>query len=481
MRRYELRDILAGTGGEYSVALPDEPVLLELERDSRNIKPGHIFIAVKGESHDGHVFVEKAAEQGASAAIVSRDWAKAHPEIDLPLVVVDDPVAALQRWAGWRRDQLNCRVVGITGSVGKTSAKESIASVLGQRYRVYKSPGNFNNEIGLPLALLDCPDDAEVLVLEMGGAFAFGELTLLASIAKPEVAVVTNIFPVHIERMGSIEAIAQTKQELVEAIPEDGIVVLNGDDARVRNMISAAKGRVIMYGVEDPAEVRGWDVQTDGLNGTHFWVEIEGQRTAIKVPFIGAPGVQIAIVALAVGHAFGMHVSEMLMGLQDPGIQVRLLFAPGPNNSQLIDDTYNASTPSVLAALGLLEQIPARRRVAVLGEMRELGHVAESEHRVVGGRAGDTVDVLIGYGDLSQIMIEEAQKSERPEGRPLKTYFFGLDQKDELVAFLETNLCEGDIALIKGANGLQMHTIVADLRPDVNVQASPGPSNGSAT
>jgi len=480
MRRYELRDILAGTGGEYSTELPDQPVFLTLERDSRHIKPGDVYIAVKGETHDGHTFVPHAIENGASAAIVSREWASAHPDIDLPLILVDEPVAALQRWAAWRRNQLDCRVVGITGSVGKTSAKESIAAVLSQRFRVYKSPGNFNNEIGLPLSLLDCPDDVEVLVLEMGGAFAFGELTLLSSIARPDVAVVTNIYPVHIERMGSLEAIAQTKQELVEAIPEDGLVVLNADDARVRNMIAAAKGRVIMYGVEEPAEIRASDVVTDGLAGTIFRLEIDGKESSIEVPFVGAPAVQIAIVAFAVGYGFGMDVSEMLVGLQDPQVQVRLLFVPGPNGSQLIDDTYNASTPSVLGALGLLEQIPAKRRIAVLGEMRELGPIAENEHRVIGGRAGDIVDVLVGYGDLSRITLEEACLSERPEGRPLETHNFGLDQREELVAFLRSELREDDIALIKGAHGLWMNTIVDEIRPDASGEPQVGSGDGPA-
>lgn len=480
MRRYELRDILAGTGGDYSAALPDEPVFLSLERDSRQVKKGDVFIAVKGETHDGHAFVEKAVDNGASCAIVSREWAREHPDIDIPLILVDEPVAALQRWAAWRRDKLNVRVVGITGSVGKTSAKESIAAVLSQRFRVYKSPGNFNNEIGLPLSLLDCPDDAEVIVLEMGGAYAFGELTLLASIAKPDVGVVTNIYPVHLERMGTIEAIAQTKQELVEAIPEDGLVVLNGDDPRVRSMIAAAKGQVITYGLHDPADVRAFDVKSEGLKGTTFWVEIDGEKTFLKVPFVGGPGLQIALVALAVGHGFGMHVSEILVGLQDPDIQVRLLFVPGPNGSQLIDDTYNASTPSVLAALGLLEQIPARRKIAVLGDMRELGHVAEDEHRVVGGRAGDVVDVLLTFGDLARIASEEAQTAERSEGRPLQVHAFDLDQRDELVEFLRQELREGDIALLKGANGLQMNTIVADIRGASKATPAASGEGGSA-
>lgn len=480
MRRHELRDILAGTGGEFSSRMPDSPVFYSLQRDSRQIQPGDLFIAVKGETHDGHLFVEKAVEQGASAAIVSRSWAQEHPEIGIPLILVDEPVAALQRWAGWRRDRLNARVVGITGSVGKTSAKESIAAVLSQRFRVFRSPGNFNNEIGLPLSLLECPEDTEVIVLEMGGAYAFGELTLLASIAKPNVGVVTNIYPVHLERMGTIEAIAQTKQELVEAIPEDGLVVLNGDDERVRNMVAASKARVITYGLHDPADVRGFDVRSEGLKGTTFWVEIEGERTSLKVPFVGGPGVQIAMVALAVGHGFGMHVSEMLVGLQDPGIQVRLLFVPGPNGSQLIDDTYNASTPSVLAALGLLAELPAKRKIAVLGEMRELGHVSEGEHRVVGGRAGDVADVLVTFGDLARVALDEALAADRPHGRPLEVHAFGLDQRDELTDFLRRELREGDIALLKGANGLQMNTIVADIRPESGGRRDVSAEGGSS-
>ena len=480
MRRYELRDILAGTGGDYPTALPAEPIFLSLERDSRQVKRGDVFIAVKGETHDGHIFVEQAARNGASAAIVSREWAQQHPDIGIPLILVDEPVTALQRWAAWRRNKLNVRVVGITGSVGKTSAKESTAAVLSQRFRVYKSPGNFNNEIGLPLSLLDCPDDAEVIVLEMGGAYAFGELSLLASIARPDVGVVTNVYPVHLERMGTIEAIAQTKQELVEAIPDDGLVVLNGDDPRVRSMIAAAKGRVITYGLQDPADVRAFDVKSEGLKGTTFWVEIEGERTFLKVPFVGGPGVQIALVALAVGHGFGMHVSEILVGLQDPAIQVRLLFVPGPNGSQLIDDTYNASTPSMLAALGLLDQLPARRKIAVLGDMRELGHVSDAEHRVVGGRAGDVADVLVTYGDLARVVLEEAQTANRPPDRPLELHAFNLDQRDDLVEFLCRELREGDIALLKGANGLQMNTIVADIRPASRVDPGTSGDGGAA-
>ena len=466
MRRYQLRDVLAGTGGELTVPVEDRTVFLRLERDSRRVQPGDVFLAVKGENLDGHDYVATAFEKGAATAIVSREWAGQHSEITKPLILVDDPVKALQRWAKWRRERLDVKVIGITGSVGKTSAKESIAAVLSQRYKVFRSPGNFNNEIGLPLSILDCPEDAEIMVLEMGGAYAFGELTLLADIAKPSVGVVTNIFPVHLERMGTIENIAKTKQELVEAIPADGFVVLNHDDPRVRAMSPASKAPVITYGVHEPADIRAWDVASEGLKGTSFWVRIDGEDTFLRVPFVGGPGLQIAIVALAVGHGFGMHISEMLLGLRDPSIQVRLMFVPGPNGSQLIDDTYNASTPSVLAALGLLAEMPAKRKIAVLGEMRELGNHAEEAHRIVGGRAGDVVDMLVTFGKLTHYTVDEARSIERPPDRPLVIREFGLDEGDELTVFLKQELREGDVVLLKGANGLHMETIVAELRPD---------------
>jgi UDP-N-acetylmuramoyl-tripeptide--D-alanyl-D-alanine ligase len=466
MRRYQLRDVLAGTGGELSAPVEDRSIFLRLERDSRRVQPGDVFLAVKGENLDGHQYVAAALDKGAATAIVSREWAAEHPEITRPLILVDDPVKALQRWAAWRRDRMNITVIGITGSVGKTSAKESIAAVLSQRYKVYRSPGNFNNEIGLPLSILDCPEDAEIMVLEMGGAYAFGELTLLAGIARPSVGVVTNIYPVHLERMGTIENIAKTKQELVEAIPADGFVVLNHDDVRVRNMIPAAKARVITYGVHEPADIQAYDVASEGLKGTSFWVRIDGEETFMRVPLVGGPGLQIAIVALAVGHGFGMHVSEMLLGLRDPKIQVRLLFVPGPNGSQLIDDTYNASTPSVLAALGLLAELPAKRKIAVLGEMRELGDHAEEGHRIIGGRAGDVVDVLVTYGHLTDYTIDEARSIRRSQDRPLVVHSFRPEQREELTAFLQGELREGDVVLLKGANGLHMETIVDALRPD---------------
>lgn len=469
MKRYTLNQVLEGTGGELSRAIPDREIELVLERDSRRIpRKSGLYIALSGESHNGHEFVQSAIEHGAVAAIVSRTWAEKNPEVTIPLILVDDPGMALQRWAKWQRRRLKAKVIGITGSIGKTSAKESIAAVLSQRYKVFRSPGNFNNEVGLPLSLLDCPDDAEFIVLEMGGAYAFGELSLLADIAKPDIGVVTNIHPVHLERMGTIENIAKTKSELVEAIPENGLVVLNHDDPRVRAMSASSRARVVTYGIDGPADVYAHDVQSEGLKGITFWVNIQNKDRFLTVPYIGSPGIYIAVVALAVGHGIGMDIAEMQEGLQDENTQVRLLLVEGPNGSKLIDDTYNASTPSVIAALNLLKELPAGRRIAVLGEMRELGPESENAHRIVGGRAGEMVDVLVTFGELTDIAIAAARESATALGRELTVVRFGSHQREQITSFLNEELGDEDMVLLKGARGLEMETIVQALRSEIS-------------
>ena len=231
-------------------------------------------------------------------------------------------------------------VVGITGSVGKTSTKEVIASVLARSRPTYRSPGNLNTEIGLPLSLLDVTPDHGAAVLEMGGAYAFGEIRLLAEIARPQIGVVTNIHPVHLERMGSIEAIADTKAELIDAIPEDGWSILNGDDPRVREMAKRSPGRVLMYGLDVGNDVRASDVESEGLEGTSFWLHLGEEPSRVKVPLLGGHAVELALAAIAVGHAAGMDLADILLGLAEPGVQIRLLVLPGPNGSQMIDEQH---------------------------------------------------------------------------------------------------------------------------------------------
>ncbi len=461
-----LQNVLRGSAAVVRGALADETIFTAFERNARTLQPGALFIALRGERFDGHDFVTDAAAAGAAAAMVSREWADEHAEPPLPLLVVDSPLEALQKLAAWWRDQLpDLLVVGVTGSVGKTSTKETIASVLALTGPTYRSPGNLNTEIGLPLSLLEVTPEHRAAVLEMGGAYALGEIRLLAEIARPRIGVVTNVHPVHIERMGTIEAIAETKAELPESLPEDGWAVLNGDDFRVRAMAERVRGQVIFYGLDPENDVRASDVESEGLEGTSFWLHLAGETNRVTIPLIGGHAVELALAAIAVGHAIGMDLADMLQGLAEPGVQVRLLVMEGPNGSQMIDDTYNASTPSVMSALGLLEMMNPRRAIAVLGDMRELGAETENEHITVGRRAGVVADLIITYGELARTIGREASATGGRRGAgPPQIESFSLDQRDELVAYLKRELRPDDVVLLKGSRGLQMEDIVSGLR-----------------
>jgi UDP-N-acetylmuramoyl-tripeptide--D-alanyl-D-alanine ligase len=461
-----LANVLTGADATVRGELPPETTFAHVERDAREARPGDLFIALRGERFDGHDFVADAAAAGASAALVSREWADAHPDAPLPLLVVAQPLAALQRFAAWWRAQLDdLLVVGVTGSVGKTSTKETIASVLSRAMPTYRSAGNLNSEIGLPLSLLEVTPEHRAAVLEMGGAYAFGEIHLLCEIARPRVGVVTNVHPVHLERMGTIEAIAETKAELVDDIPDDGWMVLNGDDDRVRAMADRCRGRVLLYGLRPDNDVRASEVESEGLDGTSFWLHLDGEENRVRVPLLGSHAVELALAAIAVGRAIGMDLTEILLGLAEPGVQVRLLVLPGPNGSQLIDDTYNASTPSVMSALSLLEAMNPRRAIAVLGDMRELGEITEREHVAVGRRAGEVADLVVTYGEMARTIAREAATTDgRFDVGPPAVTSFALEQRDELVDYLRRELREGDVVLLKGSRSLQMEEMVERLR-----------------
>ena len=463
-----LEYVLSGTGASLRGDLPAETVFARIERDARRAGAGDLFIALRGERFDGHDFVGDAAAAGASAALVSRAWADAHGDGALPLLVVDDPLGALQRLAArWRADLPDLLVVGVTGSVGKTSTKETVASVLGRWKPTYRSAGNLNSEIGLPLSLLEVTPEHGAAVLEMGGAYAFGEIRLLAEIARPRIGIVTNVHPVHLERMGSIEAIAETKAELVESIPDDGWAVLNGDDERVRAMADRSRGHVLLYGLDAGNDVRATEVESEGLEGTAFWLHVGGDSNRVKAPLIGGHAVELALAAIAVGHAVGMDLADMLQGLAEPGVQVRLLIVPGPNGAQMIDDTYNASTPSMMSALALLEAMNPARAIAVLGDMRELGELSEREHVAVGRRAGEVADLIVTFGEMARVMAQEAATTDgRFNVGPPEVMSFAIDQREAVIAYLLRELREGDVVLLKGSRGLQMEEIVERLRTE---------------
>jgi UDP-N-acetylmuramoyl-tripeptide--D-alanyl-D-alanine ligase len=454
--------------------------------DSRQVSQGSIFVALKGERLDGHDFIADAIQRGAVAviseqrirpalepgytivdAVTGREEteAKAFPP---PVVfLVDNSLAALQRSAGFWRAKMPAQVVGVTGSVGKTSTKELIWSVLRQRFRTLKSPGNLNNEIGLPLTLLQLTRQDQWAVLEMG-MYALGEITQLCVIARPRIGVITNIGPSHLERLGTLERIVQAKAELVEALPGDGVAILNGDDPLVRGMADRTQARVFLYGLTPDCDLWASDVISRGLQGISFWLHFGGDTVFASVPLLGRHSVHTALRAAAVGLVEGLSWQDIMEGLQGLTAQLRLMVVPGLRGSTLLDDTYNASPDSSLAALSLLAEMEGRK-LAVLGEMLELGAYAEEGHRKVAARAAETADVFVAVGAMSDLMADEAVAA----GMAADKVYRASDNQAAL-AILQQLLAPGDFVLIKGSRGVQMEELVAALTVSVNARGFTG-------
>jgi UDP-N-acetylmuramoyl-tripeptide--D-alanyl-D-alanine ligase len=455
--------------------------------DSRRAGPGSLFVALQGEHHDGHDFIAQAVAAGAVAVIAERCPAEiasitlpageqppggSEPVRGRPLcLVVPDSLAALQQAAAYWRRQHDVRVLAVTGSVGKTTSKEVIAAVLRQRYRCLKSEGNYNNEIGLPLTLLHLGAEHERVVLEMG-MYQLGEIRQLAHIALPQVGLVTDVGPSHLERLGSIERIAQAKAELPQALPaaeEGGVAILNEDDARVRAMADMTRARVFTYGLSPSADLRADRIKSQGLEGIRFRLHYAGETVHVRVPFLGRHSVHTALRGAAAGLVDGLSWEEIVTGLRDQESELRLVAVPGPGGSTILDDTYNSSPASSLAALNLLEELPlanpGARRIAVLGDMYELGSYEEEGHRIVGGRAREVADILVTVGKLGEIMGREALKAGMEPGS-IHLAEDNAHAIDLLTELLGTGP-GGDLLLVKGSRGLEMEQIVAALQQKV--------------
>ncbi len=451
-------------------------IITDVAIDSRLTIPGSLFVALPGEQTDGHYFVSAAFAKGAIAALVQREipgdfntldlrepvtYAQA---IGLPLPVclrVEDTLKAMQMLATYWRARLHLRVIGITGSVGKTTSKEIIAAVLGTRYRTFKSEGNYNNEIGLPLMLLKLTEAYERAVLEMG-FYQPGEIAFLCEIARPHVGVVNNVYPVHLERAGSLESIAHGKGELVEALPPapEGVAVLNYDDPLVLGMRARTRARIFTYGLDPAADLWADHIESRGLDGIYFHLHYTKTRETLhlKVPLLGRHSVHTALRAAAVGLVEGLMWQEIVEGLQAVGAtQLRLTAVKGPGGSVILDDTYNASPESVIAALNLLNELEGRR-VAVLGDMLELGAYEEEGHRLVGRRVRDVVDRLVTVGPRARFISDEARRYGLPGEAVVE-----LQSSDEALSFLRAEIRAGDVVLIKGSRGVRLDQIIPDL------------------
>lgn len=428
--------------------------------DSRQVVPGALFVALRGQKHDGHDFVLEAFVKGARAALVERipeQVVAPKATRPLPMIQVGSTLGALQRLAAHRRRQLGLTVVGVTGSVGKTTTKEVASSLLGRRFRVLKSEGNLNTEIGVPLTLLKATPDHQVVVLEMG-MYAPGEIRALAELAQPDVGVVTNVGPTHLERLGSIERIADAKAELVEGLAEEGLAVLNFDDERVRAMASRTRAKVVYYGLDPAAHLWADAVQSRGLQGIQFDLRKGDRRVHVRMPLLGVHCVHAALAAAAVGDHLGMSLEEVAGALHEVSSSLRLIVEAGINGSTIVDDSYNASPASTLAALNLLAELEGRK-VAVLGDMLELGSFAEEGHRMVGRRAAEVADVIVAVGGLGALVGREALGY----GKPADAVHLA-QTNQEAVQVIKGILRPGDCVLVKGSRGMRMEEIVEAIR-----------------
>jgi UDP-N-acetylmuramoyl-tripeptide--D-alanyl-D-alanine ligase len=436
--------------------------------DSRLVGPGQLFVALPGERTDGHRFLAEAAVAGAAALLVSRPVPAAVLDAlgDVTVVSVPDGLVALGAIASGWRTRFDPLVVGVTGSIAKTSTKEAVSAVLGSSFRTLRSEGNQNNEIGLPLTLLRLGPDHGAAVLEMG-MYAGGEIADLARMARPEIGVVTWVHGVHLSRMGSLAAIEQAKGELVEALPSDGVAILNQDDRRVRRMADRTAARVLTYGLSADADVGADDVTSAGFDGMRFILRLPPARggrpvrVPARIPGLGKLSVHNALAGAAVGHAAGIDPAKIVHALASGwsashrGQVIRL------GRVTLIDDSYNASPPSVTAALDLLAGLPGRR-VAVLGEMLELGKGAASGHREVGTAAAATVDLLVVVGNGASGIAAGARSAGLDPSRILEAR-----DREAALDLLRVRLRDGDVVLVKASRGVELDVLVDALRAEL--------------
>jgi UDP-N-acetylmuramoyl-tripeptide--D-alanyl-D-alanine ligase len=467
-----LADVVEGLTGSRPKAL-GQPISTTVV-DSRQVEPGALFVALRGEHVDGHDYVADSFSRGAVAAIVEQDVETGDLTLDLtdpdpdlesrisnlksqiPLVIrVADSLQALHRVATFWRRRHGVRVVGITGSVGKTTTKELATAVLARRYVTLKSEASYNNEIGLPLTLMSLTDEHERVVLEMG-MYDVGEIADLARIAQPHVGVVTIIGPVHLERAGTIERIVKAKTELVEALPPapEGVAILNYDDERVRGMAQATSARVFYYGLSPGVDLWADHIEGLGLDGIRFQLHYGDETLHVKIPLLGQHSVHTALRAAAVGLVEGLTWQEIIEGLRGPSAQLRLVAVPGPRGAIILDDTYNASPASTMAALNLLEELDGRK-IAVLGDMLELGDYEQEGHEKIGMRALDVADVIIAVGPRGRIIGETALRWGMPADR-----VHIVEENGEAITLLEQLVAGDDVILVKGSRGMQMEEIV---------------------
>jgi UDP-N-acetylmuramoyl-tripeptide--D-alanyl-D-alanine ligase len=419
--------------------------------DSRTLQPGDLFFAVRGDRLDGHEFVESALAKGAAGAVVRWDLAAQFSGKD-GLLVVDDPLLALQHLGAAVRRLWGKPLIAVTGSAGKTTTKEAIAHILATRHRVLKSQGNLNNQFGVPLQLLKLEPEHELAVIEMGMSHA-GEITELAKLARPDCGVVTVVAPVHLEFFDSVAAIACAKYELIKSLPPSGIAVLNADDEYVSQFGRDFPGKVITFGVHKTADVSARRIESRGPLGSSFEIAANGERVDATLPLLGEHNIYNALAAVAVGLQYGVSLpdaAESLATLSPGDKRGEILRYAG---ATLINDCYNSNPKALNSMVRSLAQLPAQHRVVVAGEMLELGPTAEALHREAGKHIAQCgIDVLLGVRGLAKVMVEGASVA------GMRAEF--VNTPEEAGEWLRREVMPGDVVLLKASRGVRLEQAI---------------------
>jgi UDP-N-acetylmuramoyl-tripeptide--D-alanyl-D-alanine ligase len=428
--------------------------------DSRTVGGGELFFAVRGERLDGHDYVQAALANGAVAAVVSNLWVVPAEVNEAQLLQVaegeDCVLRALQQLAHAVRREWGGRVIGVTGSAGKTTTKEAVAQVLAARFKVLKSAGNLNNGFGLPLQLLKLEREHEVAVIEMGMNHA-GEIAALAKIAEPDWAVVSNVGPVHLEFFeDGIAGIAQAKYELIEALPEDGLAILNFDDPYVASFGRGLDERAVFYGFSEGADVRAVHVAEIGIEGMVFTLEAQGERASVQLKMLGRHNILNALAAIAVGLRSGMRLEECAAALGELRAGDKRGEVLSWRGAMLINDCYNSNPRALDAMVDALMAMPGERHIVVAGEMLELGADAEALHAACGLRIAERgVDVVLGVRGVAAALVGAAAAG------GAEAIF--VDSAEEAGKWLLANVRANDVVLLKGSRGVRLERALAGI------------------
>ena len=435
--------------------------------DSRTLKAGDCFIAIQGSRFDGHQFIPEAVRKGASLLILSREEA-GKSAAATPCILVKDTLQALQQLAGWVRRRWGKPLIGITGSVGKTTAKDIASHLLAGRFKVFRNHRNFNNHYGLPLSLLQLESEHQLAVMEFGMS-ATGEIAKLSCIARPDLGVVTNVRPVHLEFFSSLDGIARAKRELIEHLPARGVAFLNNDDARVRKFSRHFAGEVVTFGIERPAAFHVDRMGCRGLDGCEFRVRHRGRSHRLTSPLLGAHNVSNCLPGIALAHRMEMSfqaIADRLLSLEPgQGRGKPLFFEQG---ICVVDDSYNSNPAALMTMMRLLKGIPGyRRKILVAGEMLELGSDAPRFHQACGrAAAGWGFDLILGVQGLADRMVTSARAFGYD---PSRSVFF--DDSVEAGEWLAPRIRPGDLILVKGSRGVRTEGVIERLKEDFALSA----------